>query len=198
MISLNKARLQARRILDRQSRYKEAVTETMAWQQSLIGRELSSSYDFDGSTFFYETPPVTITRPSDRIMICGTNVALQQLTQFKEAKKELLKYSQKILSDEADTETIAKMSNLLKLIMNHRERIILAKDIGSFWQNFFDNESFLDGSEGKTIPAKMISLNGLMRDYLNGCGRYVDTRKRLADIAQTFKMPLEIYELKKV
>lgn len=161
------------------------VTRTGMWHYFLFQKDIERGvhiYPWSGKDFYYN-PPIRNPRPSNRILILGTNVEIRTLTELIENPSKL----EVANLHGYDDESRLYLRNVIEQIKV--SEINYCRRLESFWENFFNEENFLDKSV--TIPRRM-TATGFMRNYnVYGFGRYCKVRERLQEIAQNYNIPID-------
>ncbi len=176
------------------------ITKTLYWSW------LTEKGDFP-ETFFYNTPPIGEAQESNRILITGTKVETRDMYEILkglEAYKRVIK----VLQDKRLKLPASKNETLLKgheeqpsneLILATRSlqeygvtpEYIFSARVGSFWEQFFCQDNFLDNIDKISVPLAIIGT-GFMRNYNQYGGETMDVKGRLEEIASAWDIPIQI------
>lgn len=72
-------------------------------------------------------------------------------------------------------------------------KYVFSACVGSFWEQFFGEDKFLDNIDRINVPRAIIGT-GSMRNYNAYGGETMDVRERLEEIASAWNIPIQLIE----
>ncbi len=131
---------------------REKVEKTLFWKYLAVPNPTN-----DEINYFINTPPIGVARPSNRVLVTGTNVEIGEMKKFPDLIPEITGGFDK-------------------------PEIVYLSQAAGFWDSFFHNDFFVD-SEDVSVPLAIVGT-GFIRSYINEAyGITHEVKNRLEEIS---------------
>ena len=136
--------------------------------------------DDEAESYFYTTPPISRANDSNRVLVIGTKAEVGGLSKIIDGYL-------KDPTSQSQSKVIAKLPKLIEGIVE--PKFTYTASVGSFWENFFGQEYFLDARDNVSVPRAMLAT-GMMRASSQHGNYTVAASERLKEIAANWAIPI--------